>query len=444
MSKKWKSLIHRMHTDQRGVVAIIVGFALTAFVGMIGLVTQETILYRTQSALQSSANIAALAGAQDINTGVAGTAITTANSYSAVTGSSNAISGQTVTMVSGYPKLKCLTSTGVSCTGPDSANAIVVQQQATVPLIFGKLFGMTSTTLTATATAGGKGGLGTALDIMIIVDTTASMNGSDTSCSISGATRVTCATAGARTLLKNFPPSTVHVGLMVFPGVTNATQVPYDYDCKTSPVPTIAKYSASPVYQIVGLSSDYKTSDTATTLNPSSNLVLALQGGATGCQQGIDAVGGVATYYAGVITAAQTALTTNGRAGVQKVIIFLSDGDANASSSNVPAGQASNQCHEGITAAAAATAAGTYVYTAAYGASTGVTPSSCSTDISSPISACSAMQQMASKPSMFFSDTTGGTSCNSTINGASADLVGIFTNIGTALTSPRLLSNNTI
>jgi len=46
---------------------------------------------------------------------------------------------------------------------------------------------------------------------------------------------------------------------------------------------------------------------------------------------------------------------------VQKVIIFLSDGDANASSSNVPSGQGSNECHEGITAAAAATAAGTWV-----------------------------------------------------------------------------------
>lgn len=51
-------------------------------------------------------------------------------------------------MATGYPQLKCLTSTGVSCTGPDSANAIVVKQQATVPLIFGKVFGMSSTTIT--------------------------------------------------------------------------------------------------------------------------------------------------------------------------------------------------------------------------------------------------------------------------------------------------------
>jgi hypothetical protein len=349
-------------------------------------------------------------------------------------------------MASGYPQLKCLTSTGVSCTGPDSANAIVVKQQATVPLIFGKLFGLSTKTLTATATAGGSGGLGTSLDIMIVVDTTASMNGSDPNCSVSGATRVVCATAGARTLLLGkptasppnygLPPSTVHVGLMVFPGLTNSSQPAYDFDCASSPHPAIAKYNASPVYQIIGLSSDYKTSDTASSLNTSSNLVKALQGGAAGCTQGLEAIGGVATYYANVITAAQNALTSTGRPGVQKVIILLSDGDANASSSNVPAGKASNQCHQAITTAAAATSAGTWVYTAAYGAATS---SSCSTD-SPSISACSTLQQMASAPKKFFSDGAGG--CTSPSN-PSSELVGLFTAIGASFSSPRLLRNGT-
>ena len=113
------------------------------------------------------------------------------------------------------------------------------------------------------------------------------------------------------------------------------------------------------------------------------------------------------------------------------VIIFLSDGDANASSSNVPSGQAKNQCHEGITAAQTATKAGTVVYTAAYGSPTGVTPSSCSTDTGTgmAISACTAMQSMASTPSTFFSDTTG-TTCTSTITANSAsDLVALFNGI---------------
>lgn len=446
MNTKWNSLIHRMRTDKRGVVAIIVGLGLTAFAGMAGLVTQETIIYRTQSALQSSANIAALAGAQSINN-PSGTAITTATSYSAATGGSNAISGQTVTFVSGYPQLKCLTSTGVSCSGTDAANAIVVKQQATVPLIFGKLFGKSTLTLTATATAGGS--TGTALDVMLIVDTTASMNTSDTKCSISGATRVTCAEAGARTLLLGnptaspatfgFAPSTTHVGVMVFPGLTTAAQAAYDYDCATSPVPAVAKYNASPAptYQIIPLSSDYKTSDKATSLNTSSNLVRAFGGGASGCTQALDAVGGVATYYADVVTAAQTALTTSGRSGVQKVIILLTDGDANAVSPNVSGTQTPNECHHAITAAAAVTAAGTWVYTLAYGSATS---SSCSTD-SPTISACSTLQQMASTPKMFFSDDANG--CTSPSNPSNANLVALFTAIGASFSTPRLLANST-
>jgi hypothetical protein len=342
-------------------------------------------------------------------------------------------------MASGYPVLKCLKNTGVPCAGPDSANAIVVSQQVNMPLVFGHLFGVSTTTITATATAGMKGGSGKALDVMLILDTTASMNNSDSNCSVSKATRVMCATAGARALLQGFEPSQVQVGLMLFPGVTNSSQVPYEYDCATSPAPTIAAYNASPVYQVIGLSADYKASDTAASLNTSSNLVRALQGGASGCQQGIAAIGGEGTYYADVITAAQTALATNGRTGVQKVIIFLSDGDASASSSKVPTGKATNQCHQGITAAQAATSAGTWVYTAAYGAATSAT-GSCSTD-SPRIDACSTLQQMASTPAMFFSD--GATACTSTVN-QSAELVALFTNIGTSLTPARLLPNNTM
>jgi hypothetical protein len=442
---RWKrSAARRFSSDKRGSVTVLLAFAAIAFALQLGLVVQEALLYRAQRALQSSTNLAALAAAQDIHCCATSTASTMAMSFSAL----NPVKGKTITMAAGYPLLKCLKSTGVPCSGPDNANAIVVKQQVEVPLPFGKFFGRPTKTLTAIATASAKGGYGRSLDVMLIVDTTASMNNSDTSCSIKGATRLTCAEAGARTLLQAFSPSQVQVGLMLFPGVTNSSQLPYEYDCSTGSTPAIASYKNAPVYQVVPLSTDYKTSSTAASLNTSSKLVRALGGGASGCTQGISAIGGYGTYYAGVIAAAQTALATNGRAGVQKVIIFLSDGDSNASSSNVPTGQATNQCQEGIAAAKSATAAGTWVYTAAYGAPTS---GSCSTDSSQlsaltgtyPISACSAMQKMASTPAMFFSDTTGGTTtCTSTINGSS-ELLTLFTGIGTSLTSPRLLSNET-
>jgi len=158
-------------------------------------------------------------------------------------------------------------------------------------------------------------------------------------------------------------------------------------------------------------------------------------------------VGGVATYYADAITAAQAALASSGRPTAQKVIILLSDGDANASAANMPAGKATNECQEGITAAKAAATAGTWVYTVAYGSPTAVAPGgSCSTD-SAPMSACSAMQQMASDPTKFFSDTVGGTStCTSAANPTS-NLNTIFQAIALQAsqnaTGARLLANTT-
>lgn len=434
--------------------------------GFTGLAVDVGNVYYAEAKLQASADAAALAGAQDINVGSGGKAISTATSYSAVAGQKNASTKLPATMMSGYPKLRCLTSTGVSCTGPDSANAIQATEQATVPMYFGEVLGIKSWQIAATALAGARGGTTNPADMMIVVDTTASMNTADPSCSISGATREDCAMAGVRALLSYSPPPNVgglapcsaslancgaavsgnvanpvdRVGLMVFPGVTNAAQIPFDYDCSTS-TPAIAKYSASPVYQIVPLSSDYRTSYTAV-LNTSSNIVRAARGGPAGCTEGISAVGGVATFYADAITAAQAALAGSGRPSAQKVIILLSDGDANALASNMPAGRATNECQQAITAAKAATAAGTWVYTIAYGSPTSPTPGSCSTD-SPAISACSTLQQMASDPTKFFSDTTGGTSTCTSAAHSITNLSAIFQYIGTDASSARLLPLST-
>ena len=103
-------------------------------------------------------------------------------------------------------------------------------------------------------------------------------------------------------------------------------------------------------YQIVGLGNDYLTAGKA--LNNASNLVKAV-GGATGCAS-LTAVGGVGTYYAGAISAAQAALPSNGN---QNVIILVSDGDA--SSNKMGTLNTKQQCQQAVTAAAAATTAPT-------------------------------------------------------------------------------------
>jgi hypothetical protein len=337
----------------------------------------------------------------------------------------------------------------------------VVVEQATVPLYFARVLGINSWQISAISTAGGRGGSPQELDVMIILDTTQSMNNTDSTCS--GNTRIACAEAGIQVLLNGLWPCSQSLascgtvtngnvanpvdeaGLMVFPGLTNASQAQYDYDCSSSTKPAIASYAASPVYQIIALSSDYAISDAATTLNTSSNLVRAVGAGGSGCAQGIQAVGGFGTYYADAITAAQTALkAVIGRPTAQNVIILLSDGGANASAGNMPTAEKNNQCHEAITAAAAAAATGTWVYSVAYGASTSVSPSTCTTD-TSVISSCSTMQAIASDATKFFSDTSGGdAACISADNPSITSLNTVFQYIGIDATTARLLPNNTM
>jgi Flp pilus assembly protein TadG len=457
MNRRITSFLGHVWGNQNGAVAILAGVMIFALLAFSAIVVDLGYLFYAQRSLQASADAAALAGAQNINLGTGGTAISTAISYSAVSGGKNVNANLTVTMASGYPVLKCFTTTDVPCTGPDSANGIVVVEQATVPLYFARILGINSWQISATSTAGGRGGSTQALDVMIILDTTQSMGNSDSSCA--AGTRILCALTGIQELLSGLWPCAENlancgtvtsgnvlnpvdeVGIMVFPGLTNASQAQYDYACSGSTKPAIASYAASPVYQVIPLSSDFRTSDAATTpLNTSSDLVIAA---GAGCSQGIQAVGGFGTYYADAITAAQAALVSQGRPNAQNVIILLSDGGANAQSSNMPSGKATNQCHEAITAAATAAAAGTWVYSVAYGSSTSTSPSTCTTDTPA-ISSCSTMQQIASDATKFFADPSGGTpACTSPDNPSITDLNTVFQQIGIDATTARLLPNNT-
>lgn len=428
----------RFRDDRRGVTAPMVAVALVVLVALLGFVTDLGHAFVVQRSLQASADAAALAGAKDINccSSAPTQALATATTYSAATGQLNAQGNIAATMVGGYPKLLCLTSTGISCSGPSAANAIQVRQQAIVPMLFAQVLGISTMTVSATSTAGLAGGIPQPLNVMIVLDTTASMNQRDSSCSINGATKEACALAGIRVLLNALSPTADKIGLMIFPGLTNASQA--SSDICGSGTPRIAPYNASPppVYQLVGFNSNYRTSNGATSLNTASPLVQAAQG-SSACR-GVQAPGGVGTYYADAISAAQAALVANGQSNAQNVIIFLSDGDANASTA--PTKSAKNQCHEGIAAAHAATAAGTWVYSIAYAADTSAS-TSCSTD-SPRISACATMQQIASDPTKFFSDTQG--SSKGCASGAQsvAELVSVFKSISYSLVPPRLLLNN--
>ncbi len=273
MSWKTTSFVRRVRGDQRGQVAVLAGIAIVALIGFTAIVVDVVYLLQDYEMLQAATNAAALSGAEDINCciGTPGKAITTATSYSAVTGNINAKPTLTVTMVSGYPKLKCLTSTGVSCTGPDSANAIVVMQQATVQMYLLVCSASRPVTMSATATAGSQGGVGHPADVEIIIDTTVSMNSADASCSISGATRLGCALAGVRALLSGFSSSTAaHVGLMVFPGLTAATKSQRNTTATAALRVSrrTSKRALPPSIRIISLASDYQTGPQCSTPAP--------------------------------------------------------------------------------------------------------------------------------------------------------------------------------
>jgi Flp pilus assembly protein TadG len=258
MNRGARAFVQLVRDERSGAVAVLVALALPALIGFGALVVDLGYLFAAQIALQAATNAAALAGAQGIGTG--GTPITTATNYSAVAGDKNALSGLNVAMASGFPKLLCLSnwaaSSGVACTANQtpatSANAIEVQQTASVPVFFAALWGFQPWSISATAVAGHNGGVPQPLNVAFVLDTTASMGQSP----VGGAknpcnnfpTAIACALSGFQTLLGELSPCLPgqtctngtatpedEVALFVFPPVTNATEAALDYACSGAP-----------------------------------------------------------------------------------------------------------------------------------------------------------------------------------------------------------------
>lgn len=436
--------------DESGQALVLAVFSMIAILALASFTVDVGYMMHTKRRLQASADAAAIAGAQLLP---ASSAVSTAIAYSSVSGQKNAYAKLPgVTMAAGYPLVRCLTSTGLPCAAPANGNALVVRQQVNLPLFFARIIGMSSVNITATATASMRGGAPRPLDLMLVVDTSRSME-DECSAAVSGVTdpsRLDCVLAGVRLLLGTLWPCPAHlvtcgaatnghvalpldeVGLMIFPGLkaTGPQSVPVsrEYDCSNNVNSNnIAAYNASPVYQIVPLSSDFRVSTTATSLNGAvSNLVKAVAwnngNNCTSSRYGLESPGGVGTFYAHALTAAQAALVASSRTNVERAIILLSDGDAQGAT-----GAPANPCRTAITAAAAAKNANppTVIYSIAYGASNG----GCGND-SPRISSRETMRQIASDTSRFYDQPSAGS------------LIQIFQRIANDLTKARLLPDD--
>jgi len=487
----------RFFREQNGQIIPWVILMSTILLGIAGLILDLGRAYIGSRELQSAADAAALAGAQNLKSSNAGTI---AKNYSALTGSLNAQSSFTSSkMLTGYPKFKCLTTItnmGVGCIAPNSANAVQVIEQATIPTFFSEVFGIGQMTLTATSTAAVVGARAAPMNIAIVIDTTASMATVDSNC---GNTRLTCALNGVQVLLAGLSPCSPAAGtctvtngvaagaldqvsIFTFPPVTVGT-VANDYNCGGTN-PTIVPYtlptynatsyapsgSSTGTYEITGFLSDYRTSDTATSINTSSDLSMTLGAGVKNSKScpGMSDPGGDGTYYAGAIYAAQSALIAqyNAEGGAnavpvpQNIMIILSDGEANASSSKMNSSSnaawntsgtypsAIDQCQQAVEAADYAKSEGTTVYSVAYGSES----SGCTTDSTnmSPINQanitpCQVMSEIASGPAYFYSDynqSGSSSTCESTGTSVSS-LNDIFTAIIDDLLIVRLIPNST-
>jgi Flp pilus assembly protein TadG len=425
--------IRALVRDRAGATAILFGFMAVGLMGTAGLTIDVGRLYAAKKSFDADTQAAALVGANALQQANA----TQATVQTAVTAWTTANPSTKVTVSNTNVAISCDTATAnlPSCNGT-TANVAKVTQTATVPTNFLKAFGFPSITLTSTSSASKAGGTAVPLNVMFVLDATQSMNDGDAGCGtvpgIKGQpSRFQCAEYSIQKVLQTMPTSLDKVGLMIFPGM--ATQYsPTSHPCATQPNAT-PYYTTNIKYQIgTTLNATYNNGSGA--LNNSSPLVQAVGNATvtpvvTGC---VTAKGGEGSYGAEVLAKAQAALPVV--AGTQNVIIFLSDGDFNASSSQLSnkSGKDKKQCDQAIAAAQAATAAGTSVYAVAYGAAS----SGCSSgDTHNP---CTTMQSIASDKTKFYTTSS---SCQMTGSpNAVSSLPAAFQAITTTLTKPRLVA----
>lgn len=328
------SRLRRPAAREDGQAFVIVIVCLIVMLGLCAAVIDIGHAYLAQRRLQSSVDAAALAGAQALpDVGTAGNLV---DQYGA--DGSNAPDG--VDDVQMTMSTKCI----ASAPGCSPYNALVVKETGSVPTTFGKIFGISSIGVHASATACSPCS-SVPLDIMLVLDRTGSMcqfpDGSpDPNC-----TDMENARSGLQTFLGILDPSLDRVGLAVLPPAKTSS-CPYTSGSYTGP---------SDDYLLVPLSSGYSSGGV---LNPSSPLVNAID-----C---VKASG--STSYASALEAAQAELVKDGRPGVQKIIVFETDGAANTGPSSYPSTSEyrAQPCQQGVDSAATIKATGTLVYSIGY------------------------------------------------------------------------------
>jgi Flp pilus assembly protein TadG len=499
---KGAAAILRRVRQRNGQVVPLVAMCMVVFFGFAALVFDLGRAFVAQKQLQAAVNAAALVAGQTLPN--ATNANIAAAAYGGGVGEKNAVRGYGVTAGSPSVTFECVSHapnyTSGSCpadtsntgchpsgtqptqpSGATTCNAVLVKETATVSTTFASSF-LPSITISASATAGARGGKSHPIHAYVILDNTQSIT---QGCSgavpgVSSPEKIDCAKAGMQALLEALWPcdsslsscgtATANsaaadgtpqlganvaypvdeVGLLVFPAIkvpspASSTPVGDEIDCNandnfsvTYPPWTPYTYNAGATdggipssdaylgYQAVALSSDYRSSVAATTLNwTTSKLVETVDWGQCsgskypgGDYYGLKVIGGQGSYLAGAITEAQHLLDASAQPGVTNAIIVESDGQLN----NPKTFTDYNPCNSAISAATQAKAAGTVIYSIAYGSNGTACP-----DKNYGYTDLETMTDIASNAGTFFDEPTAGV------------LTTDFQQVGTDLSDSRLI-----
>jgi hypothetical protein len=319
--------------------------ALVALLGTGALAMDVGFAWYAKRQVQASADAAALAGAQQLPDITSAT--DTANSYAGLNSPDN-LNNVAVTVTTGCT---VVSQTNGWC-DPNQANTnvayhanrIQVVETATSPTWFAKILGFDHFNVKGTATAC-QPCSSSPVDVMLVVDRTGSMcqpTGPGGSC-----IDLNNAKQGVQTLLGIMDPNIDTVGLVAFPpynpsgGVCGGTSATKKLNIAGTGVPAAQARSISPqnydqaslVYLDDPLASDFKVG-ASSPLDETSSIVEHstpdTDSNGSSCNHGIESFG--STSYADALRAAQAELVADGRPNVPKVIVFMTDGEANMGS----------------------------------------------------------------------------------------------------------------
>jgi len=369
--------------------------ALIALLGTAALVMDIGFGYYAKRQVQAQADAAALAGAQQLPDIASATSVAT--QYSNLNQPDN-MSGELAPVIT----TRCSTTSSTWC-GPSStfkANTIQVTESGTSPTWFAKMLGFANFNVSSVATAC-QPCSSAPVDIMLVVDRTGSMCSPVGTGSQQGeCTDLNNAKAGVQTMLGIMDPNIDTIGLVALPPYdtsgTNAVcqkdGTPNDLTINGTSGVAAGNYDDSTLqYLNDPLLSNFKTSATSP-LNLASTLVQHMTSDTLNSQNCIRSFG--STSYDEALSAANKELVKDGRKGVPKVIVFMTDGEANEGSywngvtphglepdlddpthnfNMYPANSASainpgdaQPCHSAINVANAIKLTGTTIYTIGY------------------------------------------------------------------------------